>query len=55
MSFMKKSAAALVLTGVSVAVSTAFAAGFQLTEQSSLGAGRAYAFSSRRCLDRFEC
>ena len=43
MSFMKKSAAALVLTGVSVAVSTAFAAGFQLTEQSSLGAGRAYA------------
>ena len=43
MSFMKKSAAAFVLTGVSVAVSTAFAAGFQLTEQSSLGAGRAYA------------
>lgn len=43
MSFMKKSTAALVLTGVSVAVSTAFAAGFQLTEQSSLGAGRAYA------------
>ena len=43
MSFMKKSAAALVLTGVSVAVSTAFAAGFQLTEQSSLGLGRAYA------------
>ena len=43
MSFMNKSAAALVLTGVSVAVSTAFAAGFQLTEQSSLGAGRAYA------------
>ena len=43
MSFMKKSAAALLLTGVSVAVSTAFAAGFQLTEQSSLGAGRAYA------------
>lgn len=40
---MNKSAAALVLTGVSVAVSTAFAAGFQLTEQSSLGAGRAYA------------
>ena len=40
---MKKSAAALVLTGVSVAVSTAFAAGFQLTEQSSLGLGRAYA------------
>ena len=43
MSFMKKSAAALVLTGVAAAVSTAFAAGFQLTEQSSLGAGRAYA------------
>ncbi|HIU36984.1 MAG TPA: TonB-dependent receptor [Candidatus Aphodousia faecigallinarum] len=40
---MKKSAAALVLTGVAAAVSTAFAAGFQLTEQSSLGAGRAYA------------
>ena len=43
MSFMKKSAAALVLTGVAAAVSTAYAAGFQLTEQSSLGAGRAYA------------
>lgn len=43
MSFMKKSAAALVLTGVAAATSTALAAGFQLTEQSSLGAGRAYA------------
>ncbi len=43
MSFMNKSAAALVLTGVAVAVSTAYAAGFQLTEQSSLGLGRAYA------------
>lgn len=43
MSFMKKSAAALVLTGVAVATSTALAAGFQLTEQSSLGLGRAYA------------
>ena len=43
MSFMKKSAAALVLTGVAAAVSTAYAAGFQLTEQSSLGLGRAYA------------
>ncbi len=43
MSFMNKSAAALVLTGVAAAVSTAYAAGFQLTEQSSLGLGRAYA------------
>lgn len=43
MSFMNKSAAALVLTGAAVAVSTAYAAGFQLTEQSSLGLGRAYA------------
>ncbi len=43
MSFMKKSAAALVLTGVVAATSTALAAGFQLTEQSSLGLGRAYA------------
>ena len=43
MSFMKKSAAALVLTGVAAATSTALAAGFQLTEQSSVGAGRAYA------------
>ena len=43
MSFMKKSAAALVLTGVAAATSTALAAGFQLTEQSSLGLGRAYA------------
>lgn len=43
MSFMKKSAATLVLTGVAAATSTALAAGFQLTEQSSLGAGRAYA------------
>ena len=40
---MNKSAAALVLTGAAVAVSTAYAAGFQLTEQSSLGLGRAYA------------
>ena len=40
---MNKSAAALVLTGVAAAVSTAYAAGFQLTEQSSLGLGRAYA------------
>lgn len=43
MSFMKESAAALVLTGVAAATSTALAAGFQLTEQSSLGLGRAYA------------
>lgn len=43
MSFMKKSAATLVLTGVAAATSTALAAGFQLTEQSSLGLGRAYA------------
>ena len=43
MSFMQKSAAALVLTGAALAVSTAYAAGFQLTEQSSLGLGRAYA------------
>ena len=40
---MQKSAAALVLTGAALAVSTAYAAGFQLTEQSSLGLGRAYA------------
>ena len=43
MSFMQKIAAALVLTGAALAVSTAYAAGFQLTEQSSLGLGRAYA------------
>ena len=43
MSFMQKSAAVLVLTGAALAVSTAYAAGFQLTEQSSLGLGRAYA------------
>lgn len=43
MFFMKKSAAGLVLTASALAASTAFAAGFQLTEQSSLGLGRAYA------------
>ena len=43
MSFMKKSAAGLVLTASALAASMAFAAGFQLTEQSSLGLGRAYA------------
>lgn len=43
MSFMNKSAAGLVLTASALAASTAFAAGFQLTEQSSLGLGRAYA------------
>lgn len=43
MSFMKNSAAGLVLTASALAASTAFAAGFQLTEQSSLGLGRAYA------------
>ena len=43
MSFMKKSAAGLALTASALAASTAFAAGFQLTEQSSLGLGRAYA------------
>ena len=43
MSFTKKSAAGLVLTASALAASTAFAAGFQLTEQSSLGLGRAYA------------
>ena len=43
MSFMKKSATALVLTAAAAATSSAFAAGFQLTEQSSLGLGRSYA------------
>ena len=43
MSFMKKSVAGLALTASALAASTAFAAGFQLTEQSSLGLGRAYA------------
>ena len=43
MSFMKKSVAGLALTASTLAASTAFAAGFQLTEQSSLGLGRAYA------------
>lgn len=43
MSFMKKSAKALVLTAAAAATSSAFAAGFQLTEQSSLGLGRSYA------------
>ncbi len=43
MSFAKKGIAALVLTGAALAVSSAYAAGFQLTEQSSLGLGRAYA------------
>lgn len=43
MSLIKKSAASLVLTAAAAATSAAFAAGFQLTEQSSLGLGRAYA------------
>lgn len=43
MSMKNKTLATLALTGVSVAVSCAYAAGFQLTEQSSLGLGRAYA------------
>ncbi len=43
MSLVNKTAAALVLTGVAAATSSALAAGFQLTEQSSLGLGRAYA------------
>lgn len=43
MSLIKKSAAGLVLTAAVAATSAAFAAGFQLTEQSSLGLGRAYA------------
>lgn len=43
MSLIKKSAAGLVLTAAAAATSAAFAAGFQLTEQSSLGLGRAYA------------
>ena len=43
MSFLNKSAAAFALTAAAAATSAAFAAGFQLTEQSSLGLGRAYA------------
>ena len=43
MSMMKKGAVALVLSTMTVAVSTAYAAGFQLTEQSALGMGRSYA------------
>lgn len=43
MSMMQKGAAALVLSTMTLAVSTAYAAGFQLSEQSSLGMGRAYA------------
>jgi len=43
MSLIKKSAAGLVLTAAAAATSAAFAVGFQLTEQSSLGLGRAYA------------
>lgn len=43
MSFLNKSVAAFALTAAAAATSAAFAAGFQLTEQSSLGLGRAYA------------
>ena len=43
MSLKKNALATVALTGIAVAVSSAYAAGFQLTEQSSLGLGRAYA------------
>ena len=43
MSLKKNALATVALTGMAVAVSSAYAAGFQLTEQSSLGLGRAYA------------
>ena len=43
MSLKKNAIATVALTGIAVAVSSAYAAGFQLTEQSSLGLGRAYA------------
>ncbi len=43
MSIKKNALATVALTGIAVAVSSAYAAGFQLTEQSSLGLGRAYA------------
>ena len=43
MSIKKNALATVALTGIAVAVSSAYAAGFQLSEQSSLGLGRAYA------------
>ena len=43
MSIKKNALATVALTGIAVAVSSAYAAGFQLTDQSSLGLGRAYA------------
>ena len=43
MSNKKNALATVALTGIAVAVSSAYAAGFQLTEQSSLSLGRAYA------------
>ena len=43
MSLKKNALATVALTGIAVAVSSAYAAGFQLTEQSSLGLGRAFA------------
>ena len=43
MSIKKNALATVALTGIAVAVSSAYAAGFQLTEQSSLGLGRSYA------------
>ncbi len=43
MSLKNKSLAAVALTGVAVAVSSAYAAGFQLSEHSAVGMGRAMA------------
>ena len=43
MSIKKNAIATVALTGIAVAVSSAYAAGFQLSEQSSLGLGRAFA------------
>ena len=43
MSLKKNALATVALTGIAVAVSSAYAAGFQLSEQSSLGLGRAFA------------
>ena len=43
MSIKKNALATVALTGIAVAVSSAYAAGFQLSEQSSLGLGRAFA------------
>ena len=43
MSIKKNALATVALTGIAVAVSSAYAAGFQLSEQSSLGLGRSFA------------